>query len=271
MALLERYYEPAGGSILVDDVPISDYETNFLRKHIALVTQEPQLFSTTIRNNIAYGVDAEVSQADIEQAARAANAHDFIAEFEKGYETLVGDKGVQLSGGQRQRIAIARALLRKADIKMLLLDEATSALDSQSERLVHEALERARQGRTTIMIAHRLSTVRSADAIAVVDSGRVAELGTHTSLMAAQGIYYRLCMAQAVADADEEQRGQADLAGSTAEGAAAAPAAAAGAGGADGGGGSDPSAPSSDGVGRGPEGQGAAVPKGAQASQESEV
>lgn len=158
------------------------------------------LFSTTIGDNIAYGKSG-ASQAEIEAAAKLANAHDFIMALPDGYRTAVGEKGAQLSGGQKQRVAIARALIR--DPRLLILDEATSALDSESEKVVQDALDRAAKGRTTIVIAHRLSTIVNADKIAVIDHGRVVESGTHAELMAKQGVYHALVHAQVSGDAAE--------------------------------------------------------------------
>jgi len=164
-----------------------------LREQIALVTQEPFLFDDTIRANIAYA-RPDASEAEIEAAAQAAAAHDFISELPAGYATLVGEAGARLSGGQRQRIAIARAFLKDAPI--LLLDEATSALDTESEAQVQAALTRLMAGRTTMLIAHRLSTVRGADRIYVIDRGHVVETGDHASLVKAQGLYARLAKSQ---------------------------------------------------------------------------
>lgn len=183
--LLMRFYDPSRGEILIDGVDIRNAKLASLRAQIALVTQEVILFNDTIINNIAYG-GAEFDRERIESAARAAYAHDFIIE-RGGYETLIGERGVKLSGGERQRIAIARAILKDAPI--LVLDEATSALDTQSERLVQRALANLMQGRTTIVIAHRLTTIHRADRIVVLDRGRVVDTGTHDQLMSRGGIY----------------------------------------------------------------------------------
>jgi len=190
VALLERFYDCSSGSISLDGVDIRSLNVRWWREQIGLVSQEPVLFAKTIRENISYGCQG-ATQQQIEDAARMANAHDFIMSFPKGYDTLCGDKGAQLSGGQKQRIAIARAILKRP--KILLLDEATAALDSESERIVQKALESLLEtkNRTTIVIAHRLSTIKNADMIAVVDKGRVVETGTHDSLMAKSTSQYR--------------------------------------------------------------------------------
>jgi subfamily B ATP-binding cassette protein MsbA len=185
--LIPRFYDVSAGRITIDGVDVRDLTLRSLRAHIAVVTQFTFLFNDTIRNNIAYG-DPGRSMAEIEAAARAANAHAFIAELPRGYETEIGDLGVRLSGGQRQRLAIARALLKNAPI--LILDEATSALDTESEGLVQEALERLMANRTTLVVAHRLSTVRRADRIVVLARGRIVESGTHEELLA-RGAEYR--------------------------------------------------------------------------------
>ncbi|XP_062848437.1 ATP-dependent translocase ABCB1-like [Trichomycterus rosablanca] len=189
--LLERFYNPASGQVFVDGVDTKQLNLAWLRAQMGLVSQEPILFDCTIAENIQYGDNSRVvGQEEIEQAARNANIHDFIVGLPEKYNTRVGDKGTQLSGGQKQRIAIARALVRQP--KVLLLDEATSALDTESEKVVQKALDDARQGRTCIVIAHRLTTVQNADIIAVIKNGQVAEQGTHSQLMATQGAYYAL-------------------------------------------------------------------------------
>ncbi|XP_065663835.1 uncharacterized protein LOC101241118 isoform X2 [Hydra vulgaris] len=192
MSLLERFYDPCSGTIYVGNHDLKSVNLDMLRKKMSIVSQEPVLFATTIANNIAYGVDA--SQDKIEVAAKQANAHDFIITFEEGYNTFVGERGIKLSGGQKQRVAIARALLMNPDI--LLLDEATSALDSESEHLVQEAIDRAMIGRTVLVIAHRLSTVRHASRVIVINKGAIAEVGTHDELIQANGVYKKLVLRQ---------------------------------------------------------------------------
>ena len=191
--LIPRFYDVTRGRVTLDGVDIRQVTLASLRDQIALVTQEPFLFDDTIAANIAYGRPG-ASQAQIEAAASAAAAHDFILALPKGYETSVGEAGTRLSGGQRQRIAIARAFLKDAPI--LLLDEATSALDTESEALVQAALARLMAGRTTLLIAHRLSTVRGADTIYVIDKGQIVETGTHAALIAGRGLYARLAQGQ---------------------------------------------------------------------------
>lgn len=186
IALIPRFYDLTQGRITLDGVDIRQLRLQDLRRHIALVPQETLLFSGSIEDNIRYG-NPQANQAEVIEAANAANAHAFIQDFPQGYQTLVGERGVKLSGGQRQRIAIARALLKNP--RILILDEATSSLDSESEALVQEALDKLMQGRTTFVIAHRLSTVRNADQIVVLDKGQVVQQGTHEELLAQGGLY----------------------------------------------------------------------------------
>jgi ATP-binding cassette, subfamily B, bacterial len=199
-ALLLRFYDPNRGTVEVDGVPANEAELAALRARFALVPQETALFADTVAANIAYGVE-KAGRSEIESAAKAAFAHDFIAALPQGYETMLGEGGVTLSAGQRQRIAIARAVLRNAPI--LLLDEATSALDSESETLVQRALEKIMEGRTTLVIAHRLATVIRADRILVFDHGRLVEEGTHQTLIGRGGVYARLAELQFAPDAAE--------------------------------------------------------------------
>jgi subfamily B ATP-binding cassette protein MsbA len=193
LSLIPRFYDPNAGRIAINGLDTRDADLSRLRDKIALVTQEPFLFDDTIRNNIAYS-RPDASEAEIVAAAEAAAAHEFIVTLPNGYDTSVGEAGARLSGGQRQRIAIARAFLKDAPI--LLLDEATSALDTESEAKVQAALERLMQGRTTLLIAHRLSTVRGADRIYVIEAGRVVEEGSHAALMKQGGLYARLARSQ---------------------------------------------------------------------------
>ncbi|MBK8510215.1 MAG: lipid A export permease/ATP-binding protein MsbA [Candidatus Competibacteraceae bacterium] len=190
MSLLPRFYEPEGGDILLDGVPIRELKLADLRANIAYVSQEIVLFNDTVAANIAYGAGLQASEAEVIQAAENAHAMEFIRELPQGLHTLIGENGARLSGGQRQRLAIARALLKNAPI--LILDEATSALDSQSERQVQKALDTLRRGRTAFVIAHRLSTIETADRIVVLDRGRIVEVGNHAELLGRQGLYTRL-------------------------------------------------------------------------------
>jgi len=185
-SLLLRFHDPSGGRVLVDGADTRSLDGRWLRRRIGFVSQEPTLFAMSIAENIGFGLE-RASYEDIRQASKAANAHDFITRLPQGYETPVGDRGVQLSGGQRQRIAIARTVLKNP--RILVLDEATSALDSESEASIHEALERVMVGRTTLLIAHRLSTIRLASRVIVIKDGRVVEDGTHDALMAASSTY----------------------------------------------------------------------------------
>jgi ATP-binding cassette subfamily B protein len=188
-SLLYRLYDPVNGRVLLDGAPLTTLDPHWLRRQIGVVAQEPLLFSTSVAENIRYG-RPDATMEEVERAARLANAHTFVTKFPDRYETLVGERGVQLSGGQKQRVAIARALLK--DPKLLILDEATSALDAESEHLVREALERLMEGRTTLIIAHRLSTVKDADRVVVIDGGKVAQVGSHDALVSQDGIYRRL-------------------------------------------------------------------------------
>ncbi|MGQ9768389.1 MAG: ABC transporter ATP-binding protein, partial [Anaerolineae bacterium] len=190
--LIPRFYDPNCGRILIDGYDIRHVKLRSLREQIGIVPQETALFSGSVGENIRYG-KLDATQQEIEAAARAANAHDFILDLPEGYNTLVGERGVKLSGGQRQRIAIARALLK--DPRILILDEATSSLDTESEQAVQEALERLMRDRTTFVIAHRLSTITNADWIAVLDAGRIVEQGTHAELLARPDGLYRKMVA----------------------------------------------------------------------------
>ncbi|MBU1337051.1 MAG: ATP-binding cassette domain-containing protein [Alphaproteobacteria bacterium] len=193
LSLLQRFYDVTAGAILVDGIDIRDVRLSDLRQRFAYVEQEPIIFAGTIAENIRFG-KPEASDAEVEAAAKAALVHDFVLDLPLGYQSLVGERGVMLSGGQKQRLAIARAILKNAPI--LLLDEATSALDAQSERLVQVALEHLMEGRTTLVIAHRLATIRDADKILVLDSGRIIDQGTHEQLVAKGGRYAELAKLQ---------------------------------------------------------------------------
>jgi len=193
ITLLARFYDPTSGQVVIDGLPITDYNVQSVRRQIGIVMQDNILFSGTIADNIRYG-RPEATQADIVAAARAANAHDFITQFRRGYDSRVGERGVSLSGGQRQRVAIARVLLK--DPRILILDEATSALDSQAERLIQEATEKLMLNRTSIVIAHRLSTVINANRILVMEKGRIVDVGRHAELLARPGLYRDLYQLQ---------------------------------------------------------------------------
>lgn len=199
--LLYRHYDPKSGEVLLDGRNLKDYDLYGFRKFLAIVPQEVEVFDVSVRENIAYAKPG-ATQAEIEEAAKAANAHEFISKLDKGYDTLVGERGIKLSGGQRQRLGIARALL--ADPKILIFDEATSNLDSQSEALIKDAMDRISKNRTTIIIAHRLSTIKKADKIIVLEDGVVVEEGSHTELAHIKGgLYYKLLKLQELGEIKE--------------------------------------------------------------------
>lgn len=193
--LVPRFYDPTQGQILLDGTDLKEFSTSDLRSLMGIVTQESILFNDTVFNNIAFGIEG-ATESQVMEAAKIANAHDFITQLEKGYQTNIGDRGSKLSGGQRQRLSIARAVLKNPPI--LILDEATSALDSESELLVQEALTKLMNNRTTLVIAHRLSTIQHADEILVIEKGKIVQRGTHAQLMASEGLYQKLSSIQAV-------------------------------------------------------------------------
>lgn len=201
--LLPRFYEYTGGSITLDGVELREYPRHYLRRQIGIVEQEPFLFSRTIRENIIYGVEREVSQEEIEAAARAAAIHEEIMSFPQGYDTLLGERGITLSGGQKQRVAIARTLLK--DPRILILDDSTSAVDTETEMLIRQALERLMQGRTTLVIAHRIQTVMNADLILVFDRGRIVQQGKHEELLREAGPYRQIYELQTRIEAELEE------------------------------------------------------------------
>ena len=207
--LLQRFYDPLEGAVLVDGHDVRDWNVEHLRRQMASVSQEPQLFDASLFDNIALGsVNKLVTQTDVEAAAKEANAHDFVRALPDQYETRVGERGAQLSGGQKQRVAIARALIKEP--KILLLDEATSALDLESEAVVQQALERAARGRTTLIVAHRLSTIVNCSRIVFIKDGRVLEEGTHAQLMASKGLYSALVRRQQMSETSEGSEPEAD-------------------------------------------------------------
>jgi subfamily B ATP-binding cassette protein MsbA len=193
--LVPRFYDPTDGQVLIDGIPLTDYDIESLRKQIGVVTQESILFNDSIFNNISFGIE-NVKEQDVIEAAKIAHAHEFIVQMENGYQTTIGERGSKLSGGQRQRISIARAVLKNPPI--LILDEATSALDSESERLVQDALNTLMQNRTSIIIAHRLSTIQHADEIIVIQQGQIIERGNHDVLVEREGLYRKLIEIQKV-------------------------------------------------------------------------
>jgi len=201
--LLPRFYEYSSGHILVDGVELRHYPRHYLRRQIGLVEQEPFLFSRSIRENITYGVGREVSQAEVEAAARAAAVHDVIVSFPEGYNTLVGERGVTLSGGQKQRVAIARTLLK--DPRILILDDSTSSVDMETEAEIRAALELLMRGRTTFIIAHRIQSLMAADLILVLDKGRIVQRGTHAKLMEQPGMYCQIYELQARIETELEK------------------------------------------------------------------
>lgn len=193
--MIPRFHDVTAGEVLIDGVNIKNYKLSALRKLMGVVNQEPILFNDTIFNNIALGT-GNATPAQVEEAAKVANAHNFIVQKADKYETIVGDRGTRLSGGERQRVTIARAVLKNPPI--LILDEATSSLDTESERIVQDAINTLMQNRTSIVIAHRLSTVQHADEIIVLDKGRIVEQGTHNELIAKGGLYNNLVAMQQV-------------------------------------------------------------------------
>lgn len=196
IGLVERFYDPTSGRITLNGDDISRMSPVLYRRQMSLVQQDPPLYLGSVRDNIAIGLNHEPSEEEVREACQQANVQDFISSLPEGLNTPCGPKGIQFSGGQRQRIAVARALIRKP--RLLLLDEATSALDTQSERILQDALNKAASSRTTIAVAHRLSTIRHADIIFVVEDGTIVEIGTHEELQKRRGRYYAMCLAQSL-------------------------------------------------------------------------
>lgn len=196
ISLLERFYDPTSGRITLNEDDVSLMSPILYRRYMSLVQQEPPLYLGSVRENIAIGLDYEPSEEEVREACHQANVLEFVSSLPEGLNTPCGSKGLQFSGGQRQRIAVARALIRKP--RLLLLDEATSALDTQSERVVQKALDEAASSRTTIAVAHRLSTIRHADVIFVMEDGKIAEMGTHEELQRLKGRYHAMCLAQSL-------------------------------------------------------------------------
>merc|ERR1719189_2850560 len=206
VALLQRFYDVSKGCIRIDGQGIRDFDPDDLRSFMGFVQQEPILFGLTVRENVCYGVRRKITDKELELVCQQANASEFINEFPETYDTLVGERGVRLSGGQKQRICIARALL--VDPRILLLDEATSALDAESEHKVQDAIEKLMEGRTTVIVAHRLSTVRDADQIVVMDEHRIVDIGTHSELMKRCVKYQELIKRQTVFGFRRQQSGR---------------------------------------------------------------
>ncbi len=209
--LLPRFYEYTKGKILLDGVELKRYPRNFLRSQIGTVEQEPFLFSRTIRENIIYGSDREVTQEELEEAAKAAAIHNSILTFPDKYNTLVGEKGVTLSGGQKQRVAIARTIIKNP--RILILDDATSSVDVETEADIRDALENLMENRTTFIIAHRIQSVMKADLIVVLDKGRIIQIGDHEELLAQEGVYQKIYDIQTQIEAElEKEIANAELA-----------------------------------------------------------